>query len=96
MAGAPFELSRIPRFAEKVADIIGFYLNRRVAPSCSASTRTPGPGTQPNPADVASTLAERQSKRRDYVRHGAADLFAALKVHTREDLRQIQGHPERA
>ena len=35
----PFKLSNDPKFAEKVVDIVGLYLNHPTRQSCSASTR---------------------------------------------------------
>lgn len=74
-----FKLSRDPRFAEKVADIVGLYLDPpagAVVLSVDEKTQVQAlDRTQPLlPVDFGAT----EKRTHDYVRHGTTNLFAAL------------------
>ena len=76
-----FKLSRDPRFAEKVADIVGLYLDPpggAVVLSIDEKTQVQAlDRTQPLlPIDFGAT----EKRTHDYVRHGTTNLFAALDV----------------
>ena len=76
-----FKLSRDPRFAEKVADIVGLYLDPpggAVVLSVDEKTQVQAlDRTQPLlPIDFGVT----EKRTHDYVRHGTTNLFAALDV----------------
>ena len=76
-----FKLSRDPRFAEKVADIVGLYLQPpggAVVLSIDEKTQVQAlDRTQPLlPIDFGVT----EKRTHDYVRHGTTNLFAALDV----------------
>ena len=76
-----FGFSRDPRFAEKVADIVGLYL----APPGSAVVLSIDEKTQVQALDRTQPLLPidfgvTEKRTHDYIRHGAADLFAALQV----------------
>src|SRR5919206_1918406 len=80
-----FKLSRDPAFAEKVADIVGLYLEPpggAVVLSIDERTQVQAlDRTQPTlPLDCGKT----EKKTHDYVRHGTTNLFAALNVATGE------------
>jgi len=80
-----FKLSRDPRFAEKIADIVGLYLDppgAAVVLSLDEKTQIQAlDRTQPLlPIDFG--LSEKRTH--DYVRHGTTNLFAALNVATGE------------
>jgi transposase len=76
-----FKLSRDPRFAEKVADIVGLYLDPpggAVVLSIDEKTQVQAlDRTQPLlPIDFGAT----EKRTHDYIRHGTTNLFAALDV----------------
>ena len=76
-----FKLSRDPRFAEKVADIVGLYLDppgAAVVLSVDEKTQVQAlDRTQPLlPIDFGAT----EKRTHDYLRHGTTNLFAALQV----------------
>jgi transposase len=78
-----FKLSRDPRFAEKVADIVGLYLDPpggAVVLSIDEKTQVQAlDRTQPLlPMDFGVT----EQRTHDYKRHGITNLFAALDVAT--------------
>ncbi|MEV8518158.1 IS630 family transposase, partial [Dactylosporangium sp. NPDC051484] len=78
-----FKLSRDPRFAEKVADIVGLYLDPpggAVVLSIDEKTQIQAlDRTQPLlPLDFGVT----EQRTHDYKRHGITNLFAALDVAT--------------
>ena len=80
-----FKLSRDPEFAEKVADVVGLYLDPpggAVVLSIDEKTQVQAlDRTQPTlPLDFGKTAKQTH----DYVRHGTTNLFAALNVHTGE------------
>ena len=80
-----FKLSRDPAFAEKVADVVGLYLDPpggAVVLSIDEKTQVQAlDRTQPTlPLDFGKTAKQTH----DYVRHGTTNLFAALNVHTGE------------
>ena len=76
-----FKLSRDPRFAEKVADIVGLYL----APPGSAVVLSIDEKTQVQALDRTQPLLPidfgvTEKRTHDYIRHGTTNLFAALQV----------------
>lgn len=76
-----FKLSRDPRFAEKVADIVGLYMDPpggAVVLSIDEKTQVQAlDRTQPLlPIDFGAT----EKRTHDYIRHGTTNLFAALDV----------------
>jgi transposase len=80
-----FKLSRDPRFAEKVADVVGLYLDPpggAVVLSIDEKTQVQAlDRTQPLlPIDFYAT----EKRTHDYVRHGTTNLFAALNIGTGE------------
>jgi transposase len=80
-----FKLSRDPAFTEKVADVVGLYLDPpggAVVLSIDEKTQIQAlDRTQPTlPLDCGKT----EKKTHDYVRHGTVNLFAALNVGTGE------------
>ncbi len=80
-----FKLSRDPAFAEKVADVVGLYLDPpggAVVLSIDEKTQVQAlDRTQPTlPLDCGKV----EKKTHDYVRHGTTNLFAALNVVTGE------------
>jgi len=82
-----FKLSKDPRFAEKVADIVGLYLD----PPGGAVVLSLDEKTQIQALDRTQPLLpiefDRSEQRtHDYVRHGTTNLFAALNVGTGEVL----------
>jgi transposase len=80
-----FKISKDPEFAEKVADIVGLYLERpggAVVLSVDEKTQIQAlDRTQPL-LPIAFDAAEKRTH--DYVRHGTTNLFAALNVGTGE------------
>jgi transposase len=80
-----FKLSRDPRFAEKVADIVGLYLD----PPAAAVVLSVDEKTQVQALDRTQPLLPidfgvTEKRTHDYVRHGTTNLFAALQVGTGE------------
>jgi transposase len=80
-----FKVSRDPRFAEKVADIVGLYLE----PPGAAVVLSLDEKTQIQALDRTQPLlpiefAATEKRTHDYVRHGTTNLFAALNVATGE------------
>lgn len=78
-----FKLSRDPQFAEKIADIVGLYLDPpegAVVLSVDEKTQVQAlDRTQPLlPIDFGKT----EQRTHDYIRHGTTNLFAALEVKT--------------
>jgi hypothetical protein len=78
-----FKLSKDPRFAEKVADVVGLYLDPpggAVVLSIDEKTQVQAlDRTQPMlPIEFGMT----EKRTHDYVRHGTTNLFAALDVGT--------------
>jgi transposase len=78
-----FKLSKDPRFAEKVADVVGLYLDPpagAVVLSIDEKTQVQAlDRTQPIlPIDFGMT----EKRTHDYLRHGTTNLFAALNVGT--------------
>jgi transposase len=89
-----FKLSRDPRFAEKVADIVGLYLDPpggAVVLSIDEKTQIQAlDRTQPLlPLDFGLT----EQRTHDYRRHGVTNLFAALDVATGQVVADC--HPRR-
>jgi transposase len=82
-----FKLSKDPAFAEKVADIVGLYLD----PPGGAVVLSVDEKTQVQALDrtqpvLPVTFAATEKRTHDYVRHGTTNLFAALNVATGEVL----------
>ena len=82
-----FKVSKDPRFAEKVADIVGLYLQ----PPGAAVVLSLDEKTQIQALDRTQPLlpiefATTEKRTHDYVRHGTTNLFAALNVATGEVL----------
>ena len=80
-----FKVSRDPRFAEKVADIVGLYLD----PPGGAVVLSIDEKTQVQALDRTQPLLPMsfdvtEKRTHDYVRHGTTNLFAALTVGTGE------------
>jgi transposase len=78
-----FKLSRDPRFAEKVADIVGLYLD----PPAGAVVLSVDEKTQVQALDRTQPLLPidfglTEKRTHDYRRHGTTNLFAALEVGT--------------
>jgi transposase len=82
-----FKLSRDPAFAEKVADIVGLYLD----PPGGAVVLSIDEKTQVQALDRTQPLLPidfdvTEKRTHDYVRHGTTNLFASLNVGTGEVL----------
>lgn len=80
-----FKISKDPAFAEKVADIVGLYLD----PPGGAVVLSVDEKTQVQALDrtqplLPITFAATENRTHDYVRHGVTNLFAALNVGTGE------------
>jgi transposase len=80
-----FKLSKDPRFADKVADIVGLYLD----PPGAAVVLSLDEKTQIQALDRTQPLLPiefdaSEQRTHDYVRHGTTNLFAALNVSTGE------------
>jgi transposase len=80
-----FKISKDPQFADKVADIVGLYLD----PPSGAVVLSLDEKTQIQALDRTQPLLpiefDRSEQRtHDYVRHGTTNLFAALNVNTGE------------
>jgi transposase len=78
-----FKVSRDPAFAEKVADVIGLYLD----PPGGAVVLSIDEKTQIQALDrtqpvLPITFDATEKRTHDYVRHGTTNLFAALNVGT--------------
>ena len=82
-----FKLSRDAAFAEKVADVVGLYLDPPGgAVVFSIDEKTQGPGAGPNPSQRCPSTLARQQNRTQRLREAPApkNLFAALNVRNRE------------
>jgi transposase len=82
-----FKVSKDPEFAEKVADIVGLYLD----PPGGAVVLSIDEKTQIQALDrtqplLPMTFDATEQRTHDYVRHGITNLFAALNVGTGEVL----------
>lgn len=80
-----FKVSKDPEFAEKVADIVGLYLD----PPGGAVVLSMDEKTQVQALDrtqplLPITFGAAEKRTHDYVRHGVTNLFAALNVGTGE------------
>src|SRR3954471_7343533 len=80
-----FKLSKDPAFADKVADIVGLYLD----PPGAAVVLSLDEKTQIQALDRTQPLlpiefGRSEQRTHDYVRHGTTNLFAALNVATGE------------
>jgi transposase len=80
-----FKVSKDPEFAEKVADIVGLYLD----PPGGAVVLSVDEKTQVQALDrtqplLPITFDATEQRTHDYVRHGVTNLFAALNVGTGE------------
>jgi transposase len=82
-----FKVSKDPQFAQKVADIVGLYLD----PPGGAVVLSVDEKTQIQALDRTQPLlpiefTQSEKRTHDYVRHGTTNLFAALNVATGEVL----------
>jgi transposase len=82
-----FKISKDPAFADKVADVVGLYLD----PPGGAVVLLVDEKTQVQALDrtqpvLPLTFAATEKRTHDYVRHGTTNLFAALNVGTGEVL----------
>ncbi|MDT0343193.1 IS630 family transposase [Streptomyces litchfieldiae] len=89
-----FKISKDPAFAEKVADVVGLYLD----PPGGAVVLSVDEKTQVQALDrtqpvLPVTFAATEKRTADYVRHGITNLFAALNVGTGEVVGEC--HPVR-
>jgi transposase len=80
-----FKISKDPQFADKVADIVGLYLD----PPCAAVVLSLDEKTQIQALDRTQPLLPiefdaTEQRTHDYLRHGTTNLFAALNVSTGE------------
>ena len=80
-----FKVSKDPAFADKVADIVGLYLD----PPAGAIVLSVDEKTQVQALDrtqplLPITFDATEQRTHDYVRHGTTNLFAALNVGTGE------------
>jgi transposase len=80
-----FKISKDPAFAEKVADVVGLYLD----PPGGAVVLSVDEKTQIQALDrtqpvLPVAFAATEKRTHDYVRHGTTNLFAALNVGTGE------------
>jgi transposase len=80
-----FKISRDPAFAQKVADVVGLYLD----PPGGAVVLSVDEKTQIQALDrtqpvLPVAFAATEKRTHDYVRHGTTNLFAALNVGTGE------------
>lgn len=80
-----FKVSNDPKFADKVADIVGLYLQ----PPGDAMVLCVDEKTQVQALDrtqpvLPITFGATEKRTHDYVRHGTTNLFAALNVGTGE------------
>src|SRR5436190_11449179 len=80
-----FKLSKDPAFVEKVADVVGLYLD----PPGGAVVLSVDEKTQVEALDrtqpvLPVAFAATEKRTHDYVRHGTTNLFAALNVATGE------------
>jgi transposase len=80
-----FKISKDPQFADKVADIVGLYLD----PPGGAVVLSLDEKTQIQALDRTQPLLpiefdQSEQRTHDYVRHGTTNLFAALNVNTGE------------
>jgi hypothetical protein len=78
-----FKVSKDPAFAEKVADVVGLYLD----PPAGAIVLSVDEKTQVQTLDRTQPLLPiafdaTEKRTHDYVRHGTTNLFAALNVGT--------------
>jgi transposase len=86
-----FKVSRDPAFAEKVADVVGLYLD----PPGGAVVLSIDEKTQIQALDRTQPLlpidfGKAEQRTHDYKRHGVTNLFAALNVGTGEVLGQCR------
>ncbi len=85
-----FKVSKDPAFAEKVADIVGLYLD----PPAGAVVLSMDEKTQVQALDRTQPLLPiefdaTEKRTHDYVRHGTTNLFAALNVGTGRSLASV-------
>ena len=91
-----FKVSRDPAFAEKVADVVGLYLD----PPGGAVVLSIDEKTQIQALDrtqpvLPITFGVTEKRTADYVRHGTTNLFAALNVGTGEVFGRLRPDPRR-
>ena len=76
-----FKRSRDPRFAAKLTDIVGLYVDPPAhAPGALARRKEPDPSARSHPTRTALKPGRCQTMTHDYKRHGTTTLFAALSV----------------
>jgi transposase len=76
-----FKLSRDPAFAEKVADIVGLYLDPPGgAVVLSIDEKTQVQALDPTQPLLPIDFGVTEKRTHDYIRHGTTNLFAALDV----------------
>ena len=74
-----FKLSTVPKFAEKLKDVVGLTPTSAHAVVLGRREK-PNPGTRPHPAGIADEAGPCQDDHYDYKRHGTTTLFAALNI----------------
>src|SRR4029078_7608766 len=80
-----FKLSRDPEFAEKVADVVGLYLDPPGgAVVLSIDEETQGQALDRTQPTLPLDCGKVEKKTHDYIRHGTTNLFAALNMVTGE------------
>ncbi len=80
-----FKLSRDPKFAEKVVDIVGLYLDPPDgAVVLSVDEKTQVQALERTQPLLPISFSKSEKRTHDYVRHGTTNLFAALDVATGE------------
>jgi transposase len=79
-----FKVSKDPAFAEKVADVVGLYLESRGAVVLSVDEKTQIQALDRTQPLLPIGFDAGGKTTHDYVRHGTTNLFAALNVGTGE------------
>jgi transposase len=78
-----FKLSRDPQFAEKVAEIVGLYLDPpEGAVVLSMDEKTQVQALERTQPLLPISFGKTEKRTHDYVRHGTTNLFAALNITT--------------
>lgn len=91
-----FKISRDPESAEKVADIVGLYLEPPGgAVVLSVDEKAPIQALDRTQPLLPMTFGATEKRTHDYVRHGTTNLFAALDVGTGQVYGHCKPHPER-
>ena len=80
-----FKLSRDPEFAERVADVVGLYLDPPDgAVVLSVDEKTQVQALERTQPLLPISFSKSEKRTHDYVRHGTTNLFAALDTRTGE------------